>query len=220
MQVRSDLRQLRQGVGDFGVGWHVDLANFRVTVNKPLGLRRLGPRDRGCGLIFCPTHYTSSTPHFATVVWPDGHQEIFDFAPRNGSTFFSLLTAAAFRGRPGHDLDARSRGRRLAGLARRRQPVRRLLRIGTGLRRAAFPPDREGRHGLHPRPVERARLRDGPERQQPDGQSGRRRVVARSIDHVDPRPTGPDHEDGRARPTRRSCTRIRRAATLRASPTS
>ena len=87
--------------GDFGVGWHLDIANFRVNVNKPFGLGGWQQQTAGCGLIFCATHYTSSTPHFATVVWPDGHQEIFDFAPRDGSTFFSLLTAAAFKGRPG-----------------------------------------------------------------------------------------------------------------------
>ncbi len=88
-----------KSVGDFGVGWHLDLTNLRVSTNGPLGRGGWTRQAVECGLIFCKLRYSSTTPHFATVTWPDGHQEIFDFQPQDGSTFFAPLTAAGFKGR-------------------------------------------------------------------------------------------------------------------------
>lgn len=99
MQVLRTYDSFDKTVGDFGVGWNVDLANFRVSVNKPLGYGGWVQETFGCGFIFCQTRYRSTTPHTVTVVWPDGHQEIFDMTPANGSTFFAPLTAAGFTGR-------------------------------------------------------------------------------------------------------------------------
>ena len=99
MQVLRTYDSFDKAVGDFGVGWNVDIANFRVSVNKPLGYGGWVQETFGCGFIFCQTRYHSTTPHTVTVVWPDGHQEIFDMTPANGSTFFAPLTAAGFTGR-------------------------------------------------------------------------------------------------------------------------
>jgi RHS repeat-associated protein len=99
MQVLRTYDSFDKTAGDFGVGWRVGLANFRVQVNRPLGAGGWSQSTAGCGMIFCTTAYRSTAPHFVTVVWPDGHTEIFDLAPRNGSTFFASLTEAAFAGR-------------------------------------------------------------------------------------------------------------------------
>ena len=99
MQVLRTYDSFDKSVGDFGVGWNVGLSNFRVAVNKPLGYGGWVQEIVNCSLIFCQTHYRSTTPHTVTVVWPDGHQEIFDLTPANGSTFFRPLTEAGFTGR-------------------------------------------------------------------------------------------------------------------------
>ena len=99
MQVLRTYDSFDKSVGDFGVGWQVQLANFKVQVNKPLGYGGWVQEIVNCSLIFCQTHYRSTTPHTVTVVWPDGHQEIFDLTPANGSTFFRPLTEARFTGR-------------------------------------------------------------------------------------------------------------------------
>ena len=100
MQVLRTYDSFDRSVGDFGVGWQVEVANFRVSVNRPLG-REGWTRDAvNCGLIFCQLRYRDTIPHYVTVTWPDGRQEIFDFQPQDGSTFFAPLTAAGFTGRP------------------------------------------------------------------------------------------------------------------------
>ena len=99
MRVLRTYDSFDKAVGDFGVGWTVELANFQVSVNKPLGYGGWVQSIVNCRLIFCQTHYESTTAHIVTVVWPDGHQEIFDLAPANGSTFFAPLTEARYTGR-------------------------------------------------------------------------------------------------------------------------
>jgi RHS repeat-associated protein/uncharacterized repeat protein (TIGR01451 family) len=100
MQVRRTYDSFDKAKGDFGVGWRLELANLRVSVNRPLGLSGWTRQAINCGFIFCQLRYSSTVPHFATVTWPDGHQEIFDFQPQDGSTFFAPLTAAGFKPRP------------------------------------------------------------------------------------------------------------------------
>lgn len=87
--------------GDFGFGWSLDLADFRVSTNGPLG--RGGWTMQGCGggMIFSPLCFSSTKAHFVTVTWPDGQTENFDLTPATGSTFFSGLTTAQFTGREG-----------------------------------------------------------------------------------------------------------------------
>ncbi|HET9347339.1 MAG TPA: RHS repeat-associated core domain-containing protein [Candidatus Limnocylindrales bacterium] len=86
--------------GDFGIGWTVELANFRVSTNGPLG--QGGWRMFGCGggIIFVPLCFESDKPHYVTVTWPDGRVETFDLTPAKGSTFLSGLTSAQFTARP------------------------------------------------------------------------------------------------------------------------
>jgi RHS repeat-associated protein/uncharacterized repeat protein (TIGR01451 family) len=92
----------RNRVGDFGNGWNVGLANFRVQTNRPLGAA--GWERYSCGnggLIFVPLCYKTTTPHFVTVTWPDGHTESFDFTPKGGTTFFPMQASASYTARAG-----------------------------------------------------------------------------------------------------------------------
>lgn len=87
--------------GDFGVGWEVDIADFRIGRARPLGQGGWSGRSTTCGLIFCNLEYVSSTPHVVSVVWPDGHQEVFDLKGVDGSTFFPGIARAKFVPRSG-----------------------------------------------------------------------------------------------------------------------
>jgi RHS repeat-associated protein/uncharacterized repeat protein (TIGR01451 family) len=100
MQVLRKYDSFDKSVGDFGVGWTLELANFRVMTNGPLG--QGGWRMFGCGpgFIFVPLCFESSRPHYVTVTWPDGRVEMFDLTPAKGSTFLSGLTSAAFTAKP------------------------------------------------------------------------------------------------------------------------
>ena len=71
-------------VGDFGVGWHVGMSNFRVSANRPLGSGYWSEQTTTCTSFGCYYDLTSSTTHSVTVTYPDGHQEIFDFTPTAG----------------------------------------------------------------------------------------------------------------------------------------
>ncbi|EQD57480.1 Rhs family protein, partial [mine drainage metagenome] len=71
--------------GDFGYGWHVSVADFTVSSNRPLGEGGWSEYPTSCIFGFCFYAYASSTPHFVTVTWPDGHSEVFNFTPQAGS---------------------------------------------------------------------------------------------------------------------------------------
>jgi RHS repeat-associated protein len=71
-------------VGDFGIGWHLGASNYRVSVNAPLGAGGWSATPNQCSLFGCAYAFTSSTPHYVTVTFPDGHQEMFDFTPQGG----------------------------------------------------------------------------------------------------------------------------------------
>src|SRR4029079_7707590 len=77
----------------------VQVANFRIATNGPLGAGGWRMFGCGAGLIFVPLCFDSSRPHYVTVTWPDGLNEIFDLTPARGSTFLSGLTSAQFTGR-------------------------------------------------------------------------------------------------------------------------
>ena len=100
MEVRRTYDSIDKHVGDFGVGWHVDLVNFRTTTNRQLGAGGWTQYNTLCGLGLCLTAFKTSAPHFVTVVFPDGHSELFDFTPTGGSNVF-LGGGAAFTARPG-----------------------------------------------------------------------------------------------------------------------
>lgn len=101
VQVRRSYDSFDTGAGDFGVGWQVDIADFRIARATPLGRSGWSARSTTCGLIFCSLEYTSSVPHMVSVVWPDGRQEVFDLKGVDGSTFFPGIARAAFVPRPG-----------------------------------------------------------------------------------------------------------------------
>lgn len=90
-----------KSVGDFGVGWTMNLSNFTVADNGPLGAGGWTMESCGGGLIFSKLCFKSTRPHFVAVTWPDGRNEIFDLRPAEGSTFVSGLTSAKFAGRTG-----------------------------------------------------------------------------------------------------------------------
>jgi RHS repeat-associated protein/uncharacterized repeat protein (TIGR01451 family) len=87
--------------GDFGIGWNVGVANFRVSTARQLGATGWEGKAYGCALTFCKIEYTSSLPHFVTITWPDGHQEAFDLVGADGSTFMTGLARAKFVAREG-----------------------------------------------------------------------------------------------------------------------
>ena len=99
IQVNRTYDSFDKTVGDFGVGWSLDIADFRVATNGPLGDAGWLVESCGGGLIFATLCFISERPHFVTVTWPDGLNEIFDLTPAEGSTFFTGLTGAEFTGR-------------------------------------------------------------------------------------------------------------------------
>jgi RHS repeat-associated protein/uncharacterized repeat protein (TIGR01451 family) len=101
IQVQRSYDSFDKTQGDFGVGWNLDLADFQISSNGPLGEGGWTMQGCGGGLIFTPLCFTSDRPHFVTVTWPDGRNEMFDLTPAEGSTFFPGLTRAKFTGRPG-----------------------------------------------------------------------------------------------------------------------
>ena len=104
MQVQRTYDSYDKRVGDFGFGWHVSVDNFRTSANRQLGADGWTEYTTSC-FILCSWAYKTSTPHFVTVTWPDGHQEVFDFTPtgpQNTLIDFAQGTAA-FTARPGTD---------------------------------------------------------------------------------------------------------------------
>ncbi len=100
MEVLRSYDSLDKNVGDFGIGWHVDVASFRVATARPLGLGGWTQYNAQCFFGLCLTAFTTSLPHAVAVTWPDGHQEIFDFTPDGGTNIF-WTGSAKFTGRPG-----------------------------------------------------------------------------------------------------------------------
>lgn len=100
VQVHRTYDSFDRTVGDFGVGWSLDIADFTVATNGPLGAGGWIMEGCGSGLIFVPLCFRSTSPHYVTVTWPDGRTEIFDLTPAQGSTFLPGLTSAEFTGRP------------------------------------------------------------------------------------------------------------------------
>lgn len=90
-----------KSIGDFGVGWHVSLSNFRESANGPLGLGGWSEYPTSCFFGLCNYGLATSAPHYVTVTFPDNHQEVFDFTPTGGSVLFYWQGSAAFSPRKG-----------------------------------------------------------------------------------------------------------------------
>ena len=99
VQVLRSYDSFDKARGDFGIGWQLELANFRATTNGALGAGGWSQYNVQCGIL-CTTAWRSAKPHYATVVWPDGHQEVFDLTPSGGVNLFWFGTAT-FTGRAG-----------------------------------------------------------------------------------------------------------------------
>jgi RHS repeat-associated protein/uncharacterized repeat protein (TIGR01451 family) len=99
MEVRRTYDSIDKRVGDFGIGWHVDLANFRVSVNHQLGAGGWTEYPTSCIFGLCFYGFKTSAPHYVTVTFPDQHQEIFDFTPQGGAGILYWQGNAAFTAR-------------------------------------------------------------------------------------------------------------------------
>lgn len=83
-----------KSAGDFGTGWHVNVANFQVGTGRPLGEGGWQEYPESCSLfgLACNYGYAAQTvKHEVTVTWPDGHQEVWDLSPQ-GSEFAGFKT--------------------------------------------------------------------------------------------------------------------------------
>jgi RHS repeat-associated protein len=101
MQVRRTYDSTDKRVGDFGIGWHVDLSNFRISANRQLGAGGWTEYPTSCVFGLCFYGFKTTTAHFMTVTYPDQHQEIFDFAPLGGAGLLYFQGTAAFTARAG-----------------------------------------------------------------------------------------------------------------------
>src|SRR6185437_6372623 len=81
-------------VGDFGVGWQLQLGSLRTSANRVLGAGGWSMYSTSCFFGICNTAWRTSTPHYVSVVFPDGHTESFDLTPGAGSNIFWSGTAA------------------------------------------------------------------------------------------------------------------------------
>jgi hypothetical protein len=93
MQVLRTYDSFDKSVGDFGVGWRVELSNFHVSTGRPLGLGGWTQYNVQCVFGLCLTGFKTAIPHVAMVTWPDGHHEEFGFTPDGGSNIFWTGTA-------------------------------------------------------------------------------------------------------------------------------
>jgi RHS repeat-associated protein len=85
-------------IGDFGVGWRLELSGPRATPNNRLG--QGGWSTEPFGFPFTQFRFETTVPHFVTVTSPGGRVEVFDFAPPPTGPLLSLTTPA-FVARPG-----------------------------------------------------------------------------------------------------------------------
>ena len=101
MQVLRTYDSTDKRVGDFGVGWHVSLSNFRTSANRMLGADGWTEYPISCVFGLCTWGFATSGPHYVTVTWPDGHQEIFNFTPSGGQALLYFQGSAAYTAVPG-----------------------------------------------------------------------------------------------------------------------
>lgn len=92
MQVLRTYDSTDPSAGDFGVGWQVDVSNFRVSANRTLGAGGWTQYNKSCTLGLCFTAFKNTAPRFVTVIFPDQHWEIFDFVPDGGTNIFWSCT--------------------------------------------------------------------------------------------------------------------------------
>jgi RHS repeat-associated protein len=102
LQVQRVYDSYDKSARDFGVGWHLGISGFSISTNGPLGQGVWDENDVNCGII-CQIQFTSAQSHTVTVVWPDGHQETFNFTPYGASSLDALDGTAAYSPVPNTD---------------------------------------------------------------------------------------------------------------------
>jgi RHS repeat-associated protein len=85
-------------VGDFGVGWRLELSGPRATPNGRLG--QGGWFTEEFGFPFTQHRFRTTKPHFVTVTSPGGRVEVFDLTPPPHGPFLPLTTPT-YTARPG-----------------------------------------------------------------------------------------------------------------------
>ena len=85
-------------IGDFGVGWRLELSGPRATPNGRLG--QGGWFTESFGFPFTRFRFLTAKPHFVTVTSPGGRVEVFDLTPPPTGPLLSLTTPA-YTARPG-----------------------------------------------------------------------------------------------------------------------
>ncbi len=92
MQVRRTYDSFDKEQGDFGIGWHVDINNFRVSTNRQLGAGGWTEYNTQCALGLCLSAYRNTAPRFVSIVFPDQRTEVFDFSAAGGTNIFFTAT--------------------------------------------------------------------------------------------------------------------------------
>jgi RHS repeat-associated protein len=91
--------------GDFGVGWRLDFADFRIDTNGALGNGGWSDYTAsgcpGANLLGIGVCYPSLAPHVVTITWPDGHVERFNFTPTAISNIAPTIAQPTFTAEPG-----------------------------------------------------------------------------------------------------------------------
>ncbi len=85
-------------VGDFGVGWRLELSGPRATPNGRLG--QSGWFTEAFGFPFTQQRFLTTIPHFVTVTSPGGRVEVFDLTPPPTGPLLAL-TVPAYTARAG-----------------------------------------------------------------------------------------------------------------------
>ncbi|MEO6500622.1 MAG: RHS repeat-associated core domain-containing protein [Jatrophihabitantaceae bacterium] len=101
MKIKRSYDSYDTSSGDFGPGWHVALSNMTIRANHVLGDGGWSLYPTNCVFGLCNYAYTSTTPHYVTITYSDGHSEVFDFTPAGGAGPFYFLGTSAFTPRPG-----------------------------------------------------------------------------------------------------------------------
>ena len=83
--VQRVYNSIDKSVGDFGVGWRLQLSDWTAAQDGPLGAGGWTASATGCNLFGCQYNFNSSKAHTVTLSGPSGQQEVFDFTPSGGS---------------------------------------------------------------------------------------------------------------------------------------
>jgi RHS repeat-associated protein len=84
-------------VGDFGIGWRLDVSNVRIQTNGPLGEGWLQTKTSQVFSNYC---LEAERPHLVTVTFPDGRVEKFEAVPEPQCQGLAPIVDAVMTFRP------------------------------------------------------------------------------------------------------------------------